>query len=126
MLWETGQLSEDMSQYEIAKVYYLWLCDHCEYDWAGADDDDSISHIAYSALIDGRAVCDGYTGAYNLFLKLEGIDCRAIHNDTHIWTAATLDGAERHIDVTWGDQTGEPTLKYFAMTPELSQRIHAE
>lgn len=124
-LWASGRITEEMSQTEVAQVYYLWLCDHCEYD-RDSMGDDSLSHIAYSALIDGRAVCDGYTGAYNLFLKLEGIDCRAIHNDTHIWTAATLDGAERHIDVTWGDQTGEPTLKYFAMTPELSQRIHAE
>ena len=126
MLWETGQLSEDMSQYEIAKVYYLWLCDHCEYDWAGADDDDSISHIAYSALIDGKAVCDGYTGAYNLFLKLEGIDCYALPDTSirHIWTVATLDGTEYHIDTTWGDQTGWVDLHYFGMTEAESRAAH--
>ena len=122
-LWETGQLAEGMSQREIAQVYYLWLCGHCTYDYEGLGD-VSLSHIAYNALVNGKAVCDGYTGAYNLFLKLEGIDCRAVHNDSHIWTAATLDGTEYHIDVTWADQSGRTTLEYFAMTPEQSYQLH--
>ena len=123
-LWETGQLTPKMSQYEIARVYFRWLCEHCVYDHSGASDDYSISHIAYDALINGKAVCDGYTGAYNLFLKLEGIDCYALANDAHIWTVATLDGVEYHIDTTWGDQTGYIDMRYFAMTPAQSARVH--
>lgn len=124
MLWDTGQLTDGMSQYEIAQVYYSWLCDNCEYDYPGADDDASISHIAYGALINKLAVCDGYTGAYNLFLKLDGIDCYALANDTHIWTVATLDGQEYHIDVTWGDQTGQVDMSYFAMSEAESFSAH--
>lgn len=125
-LWETGALSADMNQYEIALVYYQWLCDHCEYDWDNASNDYSASHIAYSALIDGKSVCDGYTGAYNLFLKLEGIDCYALPSlsENHIWTVATLDGTEYHIDVTWGDQKGWTDLKFFAMTAAQSYAAH--
>lgn len=37
-LWESGTLSYDMSQYEIARTYFQWLCDHCRYDNAAADD----------------------------------------------------------------------------------------
>ncbi|MCR5825370.1 MAG: S-layer homology domain-containing protein [Oscillospiraceae bacterium] len=124
MLWETGQLSPEMSQTEIARVYYTWLCDNCEYDNSAVTDDSSLSHLAHSALLDGTAVCDGYTGAYNLFLKLEGIGCSALPNDTHIWTVATLDGTECHIDVTWGDQAGRVDMRYFAMTEEESYRAH--
>lgn len=57
-LWESGTLSYDMSQYEIARTYFQWLCDHCRYDNAAAD--DSASHLAYGALVSGLAVCDGY------------------------------------------------------------------
>ena len=126
MLWETGQLTADMSEYEIARVYYLWLCDNCSYDYAAVNDDYSLSHIAYNALLNGTAVCDGYTGAYNLFLKLEGIDCYALPKESinHIWTVATLDGVEYHIDVTWGDQTGWIDMRYFAMTPAESDAVH--
>ena len=126
MLWETDQLDKDMSQREVAEVYYRWLCDHCEYDWDEAQNDYSISHIAYSALVNGKSVCDGYTGAYNLLLKLEGIDCCAVSSDeiNHIWTVATLDGTEYHIDVTWGDQNGWTDMNYFCMTPSQSRVIH--
>lgn len=125
MLWATGQLREGMSQYERAKVCYLWLCDYCTYDWDSMYDESALSHIAYSALVNGVAVCDGYTGAYNLLLKLEGIDCYAMHNSSHIWTVATLDGQVCHIDTTWGDQTpAESRLRYFAMTEQQAYATH--
>ena len=72
----------------------------------------------------GKAVCDGYTGAYNLLLKLEGIDCYALPNATHIWTVAVLDGKTVHIDTTWGDQGATAAEEYFAMTPEQSYTLH--
>ena len=122
-LWETGALSPEMGEYEIARVYFAWLCDHCSYDNGAAD--NSLSHTAYSALCRGVAVCDGYTGAYNLLLKLEGIDCTALFNDSHIWTVAVLDGTEYHIDVTWGDQYGFIDTSCFGMTAEQSRAKHA-
>ena len=121
-LWESGELSYGMSQYEIAQVYYEWLCSHCRYDDGASD--DSLSHLAYGALVEGLAVCDGYTGAYNLLLKLEGIDCTSLFNDSHIWTVARLDGRQYHIDVTWGDQYGRTDLRYFGMSAEQSRKYH--
>ena len=58
-------------------------------------------------------------------LKLEGIDCYALPNATHIWTVATLDGKTVHIDTTWGDQGNTGTKQYFAMTPEQSYSLHS-
>jgi len=49
-------------------------------------------------------------------LKLEGIDCATVSTPDHIWTVATLDGQEYHIDATWGDRTGAIAYRYFAMT----------
>ena len=123
-LWESGALSYEMSEYEISQVYFSWLCENCRYD-NGSVTDSSLSHTAYGALCNGVAVCDGYTGAYNLFLKLEGIDCSALFNDIHIWTVATLDGTEYHIDVTWGDRYGVIDMNYFGMTAEQSRAKHA-
>ncbi len=121
-LWASGTLHSGMSQYDVARTYFQWLCDHCRYD--GSASDVSLSHTAYGALVNGLAVCDGYTGAYNLLLKLEGIDCTALANRSHIWTVATLDGTQYHIDVTWGDQYGRTDLRYFGMSAEQSYRAH--
>ncbi len=121
-LWEDGMLTEEMTQTEKAKVYYTWICENCTYDFDAGD--KSLSHIPYSLFEYGTAVCDGYTGAYNLFLKLEGIRCMALSNAEHIWTVAELDGSMVHIDTTWGDSGPQPNDYYFAMTPERSWREH--
>ena len=121
-LWEQGVITPSSTQREIAWAYYQWIAAHCAYDEAG--DNSSISHLAYSLFQNGTAVCDGYTGAYNLLLKLEGIDCYALPNTTHIWTVAVLDGETVHIDATWGDQGNTGTKQYFAMTPEQSYSLH--
>ena len=121
-LWENGSITWNMTQAQKARVYYTWICEHCTYDYGAGD--TSLSHIAYSLFHDGTAVCDGYTGAYNLLLKLEGISCSALSNDDHMWTVATLDGTEVHIDTTWGDSGSAPDYTYFAMTAEQSWGYH--
>lgn len=122
-MWESGQITYNMSEYEKARAYYTWVCDNCRYDYgAGAG---SISHIAYGLFEYGAAVCDGYVGAYNMLLKLEGITCTALANSSHIWTVATLDGVEVHIDPTWGDGYGSINYAYFAMTPQQSWSYHS-
>ena len=121
-LWANRQITANMTELEKARVYYTWICDNCVYDYRAGD--DSISHTPYSLFALGTAVCDGYTGAYNLLLKLEGIDCAALSNSSHIWTVATLDGTEYHIDTTWGDSGRTINYNYFAMTEAQSRAEH--
>ena len=122
-LWANRQITSNMTELEKARVYYTWICDNCVYDYQAKD--DSLSHTPYSLFELGTAVCDGYTGAYNLLLKLEGIDCTALSNSSHIWTVATLDGTPYHIDTTWGDSGRVINYNYFAMTEEQSRAEHA-
>lgn len=121
-LWTEGTLRPGMTELEKARVYYGWICDNCVYDYQAGD--NSLSHIPYNLFLNGTAVCDGYTGAYNLLLKLEGIRCSTVIQGDHIWTTATLDGAEYHIDTTWGDSGSEVSYDYFAMTPQQSMEAH--
>lgn len=115
-LWKDGKITAAMSDYEKARVYYAWLCGHCRYDYKSTV--SSMSHSGYGALVDGLAVCDGYTAAYNLLLKLEGISCSTVSTEEHIWTVAILDGTEYHIDPTWGDRASTVDYQYFAMSRE--------
>lgn len=117
-LWAEGLIHAGMTEYERARVYFTWLCVHCDYDYDS--DDASLSHSGYGALVNALAVCDGYTAAYNLLLKLEGIPCATWSTDSHIWTVAVLDGTAYHIDPTWGDQTGAVAYRYFGMTEAAS------
>ena len=111
-----GTITPRMSQVEIARVYAEYLCRTCEYDYSS----QRVSHTAYGALINGLAVCEGYTAAFNIFLKLEGINCSTEQFPNHIWTTTTLDGIFYHIDVTWCDQSYGFENRFFCMTPEFS------
>ena len=121
-LWADQQITSGMTELEKARVYYTWVCENTAYDYQAGD--GSISHTPYSLFALGTAVCDGYTGAYNLLLKLEGIDCTTLSNSSHIWTVATLDGTEYHIDTTWGDSSRTINYNYFAMTEAQSRAEH--
>lgn len=111
-----GTITPGMSQTEIARVYAEYLCRTCEYD----NSSQRVSHTAYGALINGLAVCEGYTAAFNILLKLEGINCSTEQFPNHIWTTTTLDGVFCHIDVTWCDQSYGFENLFFCMTPEFS------
>lgn len=113
-LWESGELTANMNQYEKAKVYFAWICNNCRYDHA--TNSSSMSHTGYRLFAEKLAVCDGYTAAYNLLLKLEGIACGTYSTDDHIWTIAELDGQTFHIDTTWGDQNAGVDYRFFGMT----------
>ena len=113
-LWQEGRLKASMTEKEKARVYYTWLAENCIYDSSAGS--SSPSHTAYGLFFYGRAVCDGYTAAYNLLLKLEGISCTAYSLEDHIWTVATLDGKAVHSDATWGDQGTYVAYQYFDMT----------
>ena len=123
-LWKAGYLNSEMTELQKAQIYYIWICEACVYDHDAVV--DSVSHLPYSLFQYGKALCDGYTGAYNLLLKLEGIECTSVLTEEHIWTSAILDGTEYHIDTTWGDSGDNANSLYFAMTPAFSKVIHAE
>lgn len=122
-LWESGQITASMTDTEKARAYFTWICENCSYDYDAGD--KSLSHIPYGLFANGTAVCDGYTGAYNLFLKLEDIPCTALSGNGHIWTVAMLDGEEVHIDTTWGDTGDSVDYGFFAMTAAQSWAHHS-
>ena len=115
-MWAEGRITAEMPEYEKARAYFTWICENCRYDHSLQD----MSHTAYRLFNEGIAVCDGYTAAYNLLLKLEGISCGTCTVGDHIWTEAVLDGRPYHIDTTWGDQERGVAYRYFAMTEQDS------
>ena len=96
------------------KRIHDYLIDNIVYE-KSEDDTDKDYNNAYGALINGKAVCGGYTDAMYLFLEKMGIESVRIANSTHIWNAVKLDGKWYHLDVTWDDArytTGETFTSY--------------
>ncbi len=96
---------------EYSKVRYVhdYLVDNISYD-------ESMSgknvHNMYGALVDKKCVCDGYSNAFQYFMKELGINSMNIPGYTspsddpttyHQWNDVELDGNWYAVDVTWDD-----------------------
>lgn len=110
-----ARFTPEMSQRERAALLCQAVADKVEYK----NDYTGLCHTAYCALVNGYAVCDGYTAALNLLLRLDGIECEGCYGDAkirkHEWTRAKLDGEWVNIDATWYDGGN---LEYAEMTDE--------
>jgi transglutaminase-like putative cysteine protease len=98
-----SEITPEMSEYD--KVLYLhdYLIENVEYDETA-----DFQHIAYGALVDKKAVCDGYATAMQYLLTKLGIECRIVYGDDrdgnpqgHAWNIVKVDGNYYHLDVTW-------------------------
>lgn len=89
-----------------AKLYHDRLVRGCEYS-----DESPNCYSAYGCLVEGKAVCEGYSKAYLLLCELGGLDCLTVLGDTfengaatpHMWNKLCLDDEWYNVDVTWDD-----------------------
>jgi hypothetical protein len=101
------------TKYEKVKAIHDYLCDNIEY--RASDDGSDICRTAYGALIEGNAVCQGYSVSLYRLLLEAGIDNRIIYGTSispfgttgsHTWNIVDLYGKYYYIDVTWDDCSG--------------------
>ncbi len=99
----TRNLSPTLSQRRRAEI----LCEAIAKNVVYKQDRTDLCHTAYCALVNGYAVCDGYTSLLNMLLRLDGIECEGRLGNAagglHSWTCAKLDGEWVNIDATWFD-----------------------
>lgn len=97
-------ITEDMSEVEKELAIHDYIVLNTRYD-----QDNYIkntvpreSYTAYGALINGVAVCDGYSRAFKLLLDEIGIPCIKISSEgiNHAWNIVTINGKRYHVDVT--------------------------
>ena len=102
--------TSDMTDEQKALVLHDYLAQHCAYAYQEyldkTLDDTPNVYSAYGALVEGKAVCEGYSLAYSALLHTVGIDadiCRSSKSMNHAWNVVSIGGACYHVDVTWDD-----------------------
>ncbi|MGN1121666.1 MAG: hypothetical protein ACI4RV_04810, partial [Eubacteriales bacterium] len=63
------------------------------------------------------AVCQGYSGAFNLLCAAAGVQSLAVANRTHMWNVVLQDGILYHFDVTY-DDSGTPVQTLYRGVPQ--------
>lgn len=82
----------------------------------------------YGALIEGSAVCEGYTKAMQYLLRFVGIESIPVNGTAkeqwHQWNLVKIDGCWYHLDATWNDSTDYIFYDYFNITDTIIQYDH--
>ena len=88
------------------KILYVhdYIDDNTKYDYKGANSDKpGLCHTSYGCLVDGLAVCEGYSEAFTLIMNRLGIESGICTGSNHAWNYVKLDGKYYWIDTTWDD-----------------------
>ena len=90
--------------YEIELELHDMLCKKAEYS---DDKNDPMIYSAYGAIVNSKALCEGYSKAMQLLLSRFGITAVSltgtVKGEGHMWNAVLLDGEWYHLDSTWND-----------------------
>lgn len=125
--------SPEWGDFEKLEYFHDVIITSCSYDETGEN-----CYTAYGCIVDGKAVCEGYTKALLMFCERADIGCipvvgQGIEGDEmlpHIWNKVLIDGNWYGMDITWDDpvsQMGDGYLRYdyFAVTDEEMNRDHS-
>ena len=122
-------ISGAMSEYDREKLLHDRLAEKVVYDGSGTH-----AHNAYGALVQGKAVCEGYAKAFQVVLRRAGIRSFLITGSSvnpstgvpegHAWNAVRIDGKYYHVDVTWDDQGENIFYAYFNKTTAAIREDH--
>ena len=106
-----------------------YIIKNVEYDEKMANNNTSSyrSNTAYGALVQGYAICTGYSDAMALFLDELDIPNIKISSDEHVWNLVYLNGSWVHLDLTWND-TNNPKyqMSYFLIDTDTLFKLDPE
>ena len=130
--------------YEQVLYVHDYIVDNCVYDYDAYNNGDykSPSINAYGCLVNGKAICSGYSMAFNAIMKrlgyeigveLSTYDGFSIFAESHVWNYCKLDGDYYYFDLTWDDidpsnesmyNRFEYYHSYFAITRDELAKAH--
>ena len=116
------QLSGKSDEQKVRAVYG-YLCDNVSYEQAH----DTLGFTAYSALVNGKAACQGVSVAfYRLCLEL-GVDARVVTSNEmgHAWNIVRVGGRNYYAaDATWDTGRKPEEWKFFLRGRESWKAEH--
>lgn len=99
-----GNITPNMDDYDKLKFIHDYLVLNCE-----NDTESPYNATIYGALVQKKALCEGYAKAFSYLCNLAGIENTIVTGETvtgetnvpHMWNMVKLGGNWYHVDVTW-------------------------
>lgn len=106
------------TEFEIEAQLHDILCSMVEYS---DNEAEGMIYTSYGALVEGKALCEGYSRAMQLLLARFGIASTTVSGiadgEGHMWNVVNIEGEWYHLDATWNDISNETVShEYFNIT----------
>lgn len=116
-------------RYRREKLIHDRLLSRCSYaDGVTSADDGWQYFTAYGAIVDGSAVCEGYSKAMQMLLIQADIPSYTVRGNAddvrHMWNLVQLDDDWYHLDATWNDGDMNISYEYFNLSTEAIEENH--
>lgn len=112
-----SKVNGDMSEFERELIIHDAIAEETEFI-SGA----TYAHEAYGALVDKKAVCEGYARAFQDVLYKAGILSTTVtgigNGGGHAWNLVRIDGKYYYTDLSWDDQSPTIYHEYFNLPLE--------
>ncbi len=126
----TAEASKLSSRFEKEVYLHDYLCENVVYDYTFSS--GNMAYTAYGALVNGVAVCEGYSRAMQLLCDEIGIPCALVYGNSkgydHMWNVIDPGDGWYHLDVTWDDtvisNNNYTRYAYFNLTEKQIQLEH--
>ncbi len=119
-----AHVTSEMTEYEKEKTLHDLLATKVSYV------STANAHNAYGALVEGKAVCEGYAEALQCLLQRVGIQSIQVYGESrgenHAWNMVRIDGEYYLVDLTWNDQDTMLLYAYFNQTSDVFAEDHGE
>jgi len=123
-------IAPDMSDYEKELAIHDYLVKNCEYGVVEHSKDFAFN--AYGALVQKKAVCNGYAEAMALLLNCVEIENKIVtgwgDDVLHAWNMVCIDGEWYQVDATWDDPLPDrgntASHMYFNVTDDIMDNEH--
>lgn len=123
---EIIELCKIDDQYQTVLNIHDYLIDNITYSLDAKD-----AHTLSGALINGEAVCDGYSKAFKYLMDLLDYNCVVVHgkainqdDEPHAWNLIEINENWYGVDVTWDDNKNENKYIYFLTTDQIMNLSH--
>lgn len=95
------------SNYTKVKKIHDYIVNRVQYDQKYS------KYTAYNAMVNKKAVCQGYALLFYKMAIEAGVPCRVVTSDTHAWNIVKMGKKWYHVDTTWDDPiSSKPVLRY--------------
>lgn len=125
-------IDDSMPEYTREKIIHDRMVAHITYD----ETTENCSNI-YGALVEGKALCEGYARAFQYLLCRAGIQGYFVEGQAngvnHAWNLVEIDDEYYYVDITWDDPADDhPDIEetrivdyaYFNVTTAELERTH--